>query len=274
MKYDRFIYESAWRTGVSVSLSVSILCVLASSAVAQQVADDVRAVTAPKARVLTLDDRATMTLVPYVGVMTSAADPAQREQAKLPGGVGIEVNDIDPHSPAADAGLLPDDIVQKFNDQIIVNPQQFAVLVRLHKPQDRVTLAVVRAGVMMDVPLTLGEKLMPPIEDAWTQVPNEDAQAAPSTKLKGLARRFQSTISHSDAQHVLSIITRDGQRSVVIKSRNGEVVYQGALNTPQDLSNVPDGLREKVDRALSNSDRIRSTTSATQPTVVPNPPGQ
>ena len=48
-------------------------------------------------------------------------------------------------SPAAEAGLLQNDVLEKLDDQLLVNTAQFTVLVRSKKPGDEVTLSVIRA---------------------------------------------------------------------------------------------------------------------------------
>ncbi|MEI8197363.1 MAG: PDZ domain-containing protein [Phycisphaerae bacterium] len=74
----------------------------------------------------------------YIGVSVSTATPALRSQLKITEGMGLVVDRIDKESPAAAAEVQEHDVITKFDDQLLVNPQQFKVLVRSHKPGDQV----------------------------------------------------------------------------------------------------------------------------------------
>ena len=58
---------------------------------------------------------------------------------------------IAPKSPADGAGLRQYDVLQKFNDQWLVNAQQLAVLVRMGKAGDSITLSLLRDGKPLSV---------------------------------------------------------------------------------------------------------------------------
>src|SRR5258708_1330287 len=70
----------------------------------------------------------------FLGVSGSPVMPALREQLKLPKGVGLIVEHVEPKSPAEAAGIKQYDVLHKIGDQLLVNAHQLAVLVRMHKP--------------------------------------------------------------------------------------------------------------------------------------------
>jgi len=76
----------------------------------------------------------------FLGVSGSPVMPALREQLKLPKGVGLVVEHVEPKSPAEEAGIKQYDVLHKIGDQLLVNAHQLAVLVRMHKPDEEVTL--------------------------------------------------------------------------------------------------------------------------------------
>ena len=67
-------------------------------------------------------------------------------QVNLPSGFGLLVEHVVPDSPAANAGVERHDVLSKFNDQLLANPDQLAALVRSHKPGDSIELTVLRRG--------------------------------------------------------------------------------------------------------------------------------
>ena len=99
----------------------------------------------------------------YLGIATAPATPVLRKHLKLPEGVGLVVDFVEPGSPAAVAGIQPHDVAHRLNDQILVNPQQLAVLVRTFEPGTAVTLRVFRGGKPIDGRVTLGEREVGPL---------------------------------------------------------------------------------------------------------------
>ncbi|MBI1375670.1 MAG: PDZ domain-containing protein [Phycisphaera sp.] len=112
--------------------------------------------------------------VTFLGVATGGVDPALRAQLDLPEGVGLVVHFVQEGSPAAKAGIKPYSVLHKVGDQVLINREQLATLLQLHKPGDKVTLTVITGGKSANVDVTLGEREvtrmpMPP------NMPNDNA---------------------------------------------------------------------------------------------------
>ena len=67
------------------------------------------------------------------------------------------MDEVVPGSPADKAGLKQFDLIQKLDDQLLVDERQLSVLVHSHKPGETVTLAVIREGKPHTLKATLGE---------------------------------------------------------------------------------------------------------------------
>jgi S1-C subfamily serine protease len=82
----------------------------------------------------------------WLGVGTE--EPSEDVRAQLPilSGTGLLVRAVPADGPAAKAGLEKNDILIRFDDQILTNPEQLRVLVRTKKDGDTVHLAYVRKG--------------------------------------------------------------------------------------------------------------------------------
>jgi hypothetical protein len=68
---------------------------------------------------------------------------------------------VEPESPAAKAGLAPLDVIARLGDQMVVNAEQFAVLVRSRKPGDAVEVTYLRGGKEQKATVTLAGKELP-----------------------------------------------------------------------------------------------------------------
>lgn len=88
---------------------------------------------------------------PYLGLCTEPLPLARCAELGLPAGTGLSVVVTEPGMPAAKAGLLPRDVLVKLDDQILINPAQLRVLVRLHKPGEPLAFEVLRDGHPMQV---------------------------------------------------------------------------------------------------------------------------
>lgn len=191
----------------------------------------------------------------YLGVVTSAASEALAEQLKLPKGTGLVVDFVDGQSPAA-AGLRKNDVLVRLDDQVLVNPEQLAVLVKMRKPKAKVSLTLLREAKEQKVTVELGETpeaarnaLLPP------QVPGAPAaaQAAMARHMANVVRLGQggraasSTSAYSDGEHTLTLTTADGQKHLMVKDRAGNMVFNGAVNTPAQRKEVPPDVLKKLE---------------------------
>jgi hypothetical protein len=185
----------------------------------------------------------------YLGTTTSAASTAMREQLKLTKGVGLVVDAVEPKSPADDAGIKQHDVIEKMNDQWLVNSEQFGALLRSMKSGDEVTLSVIRQGERKEIKAKLGEHeehtgtanliLIARPDPAIEWNPATGAPAAPRAGwAMGTARgnviiqnvNGKQTTEWSDDQVHISL-ERDGEKTtrVTMKdAKSGKVLFDGA----------------------------------------------
>jgi len=127
----------------------------------------------------------------YAGL--NALPPTDEERAalgaKLPEGVGLRVGVVDPKGPAVDQ-LQPGDVLVRFDDQLLVNFDQFRSLVQMRRPGDTVKFSVLRNGSAMTVPVRLAVR--PPGVEASDSPRGKSATAADALKKdSGGARTIQ-----------------------------------------------------------------------------------
>ena len=99
----------------------------------------------------------------YAGISPAAVTERVRlgvTSADVPPGVGVMVAFVDPKGPSM--GLLDeDDILVRLDDQVLVNPEQFRALIRMHQPGDVVKIVAVREDEVVKVDLKLGSRSAP-----------------------------------------------------------------------------------------------------------------
>jgi serine protease Do len=84
------------------------------------------------------------------GVTVENLTPDAAQELKLPESTkGVVVNQVDPASHAADAGLRPGDVIQQVNHQMVTNMREYTQAVSASKKDGSVLLLVDRGGNTM-----------------------------------------------------------------------------------------------------------------------------
>ena len=103
--------------------------------------------------------------VTFLGVETSEVPRVVSEQLGLAKGFGLVVDYVVPDGPAATAGVLQNDILKMLNDQILMQPDQLAKLIRSYSEGTNVTLTILRKGQESKITVKLGKKEVPARQD-------------------------------------------------------------------------------------------------------------
>ena len=187
----------------------------------------------------------------YLGVSTSAVPDALRQHLGLKEGVGLVVDFVEKGSPAEQAGVKQYDILNKLDDQILVNAHQLAVLVRARKAGESVNLSVIRGGKEQSIPAKLVEKEVKPLNDIgfgfweggqpgrggihFNRVEDDDIKAwAPDGKPQ---RNFEFH-SERKVQRNENKTTNNGKQKLRLQSRDASTMvftddaYQLILTSP------------------------------------------
>jgi hypothetical protein len=187
----------------------------------------------------------------YMGVATAPVPAVLGDQLKLHHGMGLVVSYVEKGSPAAEAGLMQNDVLEKLDDQLLVNGPQLAVLVRAKKPGDSVKLGIIRGGERSTVTVTLAEKEVPVIEDdggfrlaAPMQMAGGDEGGVPWQR--GVRK---TVVANGDGSLVRRLVNgeyditldtnKDGATTVIVKDSTGKELYDGPYTTAKDKEGVP-----------------------------------
>jgi hypothetical protein len=242
----------------------------------------------PSGGTLMLDGRPATEKAAFLGVSVSTVTGALRQQLKLRPGVGLVVNHVEAGSPAEAAGVKRYDILERLDDQVLIEPRQLSVLIRLRKSGDEVKLTLIREATPTTVTAKLAEKDLPALEDvlAPTQV-TPWKSATPLGKIIGtkpvsvrdgynpLAAGGAAGLTWSDGDLTMEIL-QDKARHLTAKGKDGVVIFDGAIDTSEQLQKLPVEVRAKamrlikVDGASTTQPwQLALPASTTQPQNVP-----
>ena len=94
---------------------------------------------------------------PYLGVRYQSITPGVAQAYYLPVDWGVYVTDVLPDSPAAQAGLQPDDIIIRIGENAIDETHSYLNILFQYQPGDTVTVTFVRDRQERQIEVTLGE---------------------------------------------------------------------------------------------------------------------
>jgi serine protease Do len=225
--------------------------------------------------------------VTFLGVETAPVSRTLAAQLGLARDTGLVVTRISEKSPAADI-LKEDDVLTKFDDQVLVNQQQLGVLVRARKEGDEVKLVVVRGGKETTVKARLGSHEVPRMAGGFfgahgmsipfggmaelRKMPGMGDESARDV-LRMLGRDHQnfmarpgvrifrrggqgstildlpnSNISYSDDEGSIDIKSEEGKRELTVKDAKGKITFQGPINTEEERKNLPPEVRKQLEK--------------------------
>jgi membrane-associated protease RseP (regulator of RpoE activity) len=193
----------------------------------------------------------------FLGVTTSSVPAALREQMSLQRGFGLVVENIEEESPAAKAGIQKYDILQKLNDQQLINQPQLQVLVRSMKANESVAITLLRKGQPITVNATLVEKDVPELVEGTFEgvapalapkIMQWEGMGDPGKLMKRLRvdTNRNATIVSSDGEQTLELSQNDGKKNLVVKDKSGKVIFEGPIDTPEQKAKLPQGVEEKL----------------------------
>ena len=103
------------------------------------------------------DQESEVEKVTFLGVSTSTLPALISDQLNLPRGLYLSVDQVSTGSPAEKAGIICNDILLNFDDQILVNSTQLKAVVKMKNSGDSVLLNILRRGQKTSVQVVLDE---------------------------------------------------------------------------------------------------------------------
>jgi hypothetical protein len=196
----------------------------------------------------------------YLGVATSPPPEVLVDQLKLPKGAGLLVEFVDAKGPATVAGIRKNDVLVRLDDQLLTSPQHLAVLVRMHKPKDKVAVTLIREAQEQKVTAELGESEEVAGELVADRIELQQGGRVNLTQMlanmNGSRRTATaSTSSFSDGEHSLTVTGNGREKHLIAKDRDGNILYNGGVNTEAQRKAVPPEILKKF-QTMEQSMRV------------------
>lgn len=214
----------------------------------------------------------------WLGIDISKPEPSLSAQLPaLPPGVGFLVKAVHHDSPATIAGIQEADVIWKLNEQLLVNEAQFSTLLRLHQPDQQVTLSIIRGGRSLEVPVTLGNapKCRPEFAGELAEEALFFTDQSPMRVVNPFER--EAYMTHADGR--ATVRKTESGYWLTIHNQDGDVIFDESFDPTDAKSDrgnrIPPSwlrrayaLRRGLDHAL---DGRMAPTRQPRPRVVPAP---
>lgn len=201
--------------------------------------------------------------VTFLGVGTSPVAPAMGRQLKLPDGMGLVIDFVEPGSPAAQAGLTQFDVLRKLDDQLLINPEQFAVLIRHFEKGHEIRLNLLHEGEAKSVTIKLGARAANAMDEVTPQYGYAELKAlrsgdqpldADALKRAGGEIRItrvgpqNNTVVWRDKENEYTLASAAARKAVYRVSRlqDGEVLFQDVIEGDGESNKIPQEYRKKL----------------------------
>jgi hypothetical protein len=211
----------------------------------------------------------------FLGVSTTRTSSVLREQLRIKAGLVVE--SVDPKSPAEAAGIKVNDIIEKMEDQLLINPAQFTELVRMQKPGDSVTLTVLHKGESQKLTAKLEEREVVIAEGDLPEGFITEGQLTYQADAKQMNIDAGGNIKIArlqDPELDMSIELREGKPFLTAKDRDGKPLFEGPIETPQQRAKIPANLGDKfkeLEHTMETSSQDAQTTHGAAKPATPKP---
>ena len=183
----------------------------------------------------------------YLGIHVTPVEQGLAWHLGLPDGFYQSVQYIAPDSPAAAAGLKEHDILQKVNDQLIINFEQLHVLIRSKKAGEKVKLTVLRQGSEKQLDAKLGSRDVASASAAGAHG-SAIYEYIPTPDGKKLELSFHPDHPHDLPKEVREHIEEELKKHHPIPHGKGDKNYIRKLP-----GNIPDDVRKLIEEQMKKS---------------------
>lgn len=185
----------------------------------------------------------------YLGVYVESIPEMLGEHLGIQPGVGVVIEGVIEGGPAEAAGLMKNDLILKFDDQILIGTKQAVTLVKISEPGSVHELSIMRKGEKQTVSVTLGSKKMKPkkkVEEQSRMFPSPPK----SPNVPALPR-----FDRNHAIRSLKDLSMDGNR-IVYLGEGGEIDFE----TSMELNEEIDTMVKRVQLAVSEVEGVSAPT--------------
>ena len=197
-----------------------------------------------------------------LGISVRRVSEDLRNHLRLEHGGGLLVDRVFGDSIAESKGFQKYDVLLKMDDQWLVHPQQFDVLLESCDGEEKIVLHLIRSGKAETIVLDRSARSRsavgvhhntPPSISApkeslsVAQIPtkkSQDVPVIPSTDVV-LVQPVSNTITRTDPDYKITI-ERIDETILRLRDSRGRIVFNAAIDTPEQRSRMPLVVRGRV----------------------------
>lgn len=192
-----------------------------------------------------------------LGLTLTRASAVLRQQLSLDRGAGLVVEHVAPGSRAARAGIVQHDVLVKLDDQLLVLPEQLDALLEAADRDAPLDCTVLRGGREVVIPLvqptpglvrsprtTAAASGLRPTASSLAIVAEATPKPVP-VEASNLRRLADETLVRQDDDFQIRLTNGDEMRLLVV-DRQGRVVFNDTIDTPEGRSRMPPVVRDRV----------------------------
>ncbi len=157
-----------------------------------------------------------------LGTKLGPVEPADREEKKLPEGVGVKIIEVLPESAAAEAGLKAGDIVLAVNAESVKAPAVFAASVSKMREGDKIRVDVNRDGEKKSIDVTLKARPKEAGTDSYDVI--YGTVSIPAGRLRTIMTRPKN-LADPDAKKLPALMLIQGVGGYSVEIRPGAYGY-------------------------------------------------
>jgi serine protease Do len=231
----------------------------------------------------------------WLGVEIGEVTAEKAKDLKLPAVRGVVVDDVEPDSPAAKAGIKEKDVITQYDGQLVEGTVQFRRLIRETPPGRSVTLEISRGGLTQNISVVLGDRSdvsvrkmkgkmrnfggaysfsMPNVEE-WPDIPDVMDARTPilGINAEDLTGQLGSYFGAPNNAGVLVREVRPGTPAEKAGLKAGDVIIKIEGKEVRTLADLRAQLRDKSNQATVNVGILRkgSEIAITVPIEKPRP---
>jgi S1-C subfamily serine protease len=137
---------------------------------------------------------------PMLGVTVIDPDPRLREQMKLGDARGAMISEVRPNTPAFDAKLQVNDLVQAIDGKPVTATIDLQRIISTTKPDSQVKLKVLRDGKSIEVPVTVKTMTAPTMGGTPGGFPSMGMAMAPNADLVNQVNELKQRVATLEAR--------------------------------------------------------------------------
>lgn len=213
------------------------------------------------------------------GLVVDRVPDLLREHLALSRGVGLVVDEVVAGSSAATAGFKPHDVLVAIDEQSLIVPEQFNVLLAGEGPAAPKSCTLIRNGQRQTIalapaapatststatttaaaastdapPSVKPKRSLTPPASALAMLPKEKKPPAAATEQQAreftgvVRRKGDSCFVLADRDYAIEIL-REDETLLTVRNARGRPIFRDVIETPEQRSLIPVAVRDRVEQ--------------------------